>query len=147
MARGARDAFRSFPEVTDVISQTGRPDDGTDATGFFNIEFNVDLKPQSQWRPGLTKQKLTDEIDDRLRRKFPEVGFGYSQYIEDNIEEALSGVKGVNAIKVYGPDLTLDERVANETREVIDQVRGITDVAVYRAMGQPNLLIKPDRQI
>ena len=147
VARGARDVFRSFPEVTDVISQTGRPDDGTDATGFFNIEFNVDLKPQSQWRPGLTKQKLTDEIDDRLRRKFPEAGFGYSQYIEDNIEEALSGVKGVNAIKVYGPDLVLDERVANETRDVIDGVRGMADVAVYRAMGQPNLLIKPDRQI
>jgi cobalt-zinc-cadmium resistance protein CzcA len=147
IARGARAVFRSFPEVTNVISQTGRPDDGTDATGFFNIEFSVDLKPQSQWRPGLTKQKLTDEIDDRLRRDFPEAGFGYSQYIEDNIEEALSGVKGVNAIKVFGPDLALDERVANETREIINDVRGIADVAVYRAMGQPNLLIKPDRQI
>ncbi len=146
VARVARDVFRSFPEVTNVISQTGRPDDGTDATGFFNIEFSVDLMPKSQWRRGLTKQKLTDQIDGRLRRDFPEAGFGYSQYIEDNIEEALSGVKGVNAIKVYGPDLALDERVANKTREVVSGVRGIADVAVYRAMGQPNLLITPDRQ-
>ncbi len=146
VARGVRNVFRSFPEVTNVVSQTGRPDDGTDATGFFNVEFNVDLKPQSQWPAGLTKEKLTEKIDDRLRRDFPEASFGYSQYIEDNIEEALSGVKGVNAIKVYGPDLAVDERIANEIGEVIRRVRGITDVAVYRAMGQPNLIIKPDRR-
>ncbi|HEY2486089.1 MAG TPA: CusA/CzcA family heavy metal efflux RND transporter [Candidatus Binataceae bacterium] len=146
-ARGARAVFRSFPEVDDVISQTGRPDDGTDATGFFNIEFNVDLKPEAEWPPGLTKEKLTQQMDHRLSREFPEASFGYSQYIEDNIEEALSGVKGVNAIKVYGPDLAQDERVANEVRETIEGVPGMTDVAVYRAMGQPNLLIKPDRQV
>jgi heavy metal efflux system protein len=147
VARGARAVFRSFPEVDDVISQTGRPDDGTDATGFFNIEFNVDLKPEAEWPRGLTKEKLTQQMDDRLSREFPEASFGYSQYIEDNIEEALSGVKGVNAIKVYGPDLAQDERVANEVRETIEGVPGMTDVAVYRAMGQPNLLIKPDRQV
>jgi heavy metal efflux system protein len=147
VARRARYIFRSFPEVTNVISQTGRPDDGTDATGFFNIEFNVDLRPQSQWRSGLTKDKLTEQMDSRLRQEFPEASFGYSQYIEDNVEEALSGVKGVNAIKVYGSDLVTDERVANDVREVISGVRGMTDVAVYRAMGQPNLLIKPNRQI
>jgi cobalt-zinc-cadmium resistance protein CzcA len=147
VARGARAVFRSFPEVDDVISQTGRPDDGTDATGFFNIEFNVDLKPEAEWPPGLTKEKLTQQMDQRLSREFPEASFGYSQYIEDNIEEALSGVKGVNAIKVYGPDLAQDERVANEVRETIEGVPGMTDVAVYRAMGQPNLLIKPDRQV
>jgi cobalt-zinc-cadmium resistance protein CzcA len=146
-ARGARAVFRSFPEVDDVISQTGRPDDGTDATGFFNIEFNVDLKPEAEWPPGLTKEKLTQQMDHRLSREFPEASFGYSQYIEDNIEEALSGVKGVNAIKVYGPDLAQDERVANEVRETIEGVPGMTDVAVYRAMGQPNLLIKPERQV
>lgn len=147
VARGARAIFGSFPEVDDVISQTGRPDDGTDATGFFNIEFNVDLKPEAEWPRGLTKEKLTQLMDDRLSREFPEASFGYSQYIEDNIEEALSGVKGVNAIKVYGPDLAQDERVANEVRETIEGVPGMTDVAVYRAMGQPNLLIKPDRQV
>jgi cobalt-zinc-cadmium resistance protein CzcA len=146
-ARGARAVFRSFPEVDDVISQTGRPDDGTDATGFFNIEFNVDLKPEAEWPPGLTKEKLTQQMDHRLSREFPEASFGYSQYIEDNIEEALSGVKGVNAIKVYGPDLAQDERVANEVRETIEGVPGMTDVAVYSAMGQPNLLIKPERQV
>jgi cobalt-zinc-cadmium resistance protein CzcA len=147
VAREARAVFRSFPEVDDVISQTGRPDDGTDATGFFNIEFNVDLKPEAEWPRGLTKENLTQQMDDRLSREFPEASFGYSQYIEDNIEEALSGVKGVNAIKVYGPDLAQDERVANEVRETIEGVPGMTDVAVYRAMGQPNLLIKPDRQV
>jgi cobalt-zinc-cadmium resistance protein CzcA len=147
VARGARAVFRSFPEVDDVISQTGRPDDGTDATGFFNIEFNVDLKPEAEWLRGLTKEKLTQQMDDRLSREFPEASFGYSQYIEDNIEEALSGVKGVNAIKVYGLDLAQDERVANEVRETIEGVPGMTDVAVYRAMGQPNLLIKPDRRV
>jgi heavy metal efflux system protein len=86
-------------------------------------------------------------MDAELTREFPEASFGYSQYIEDNIEEALSGVKGVNAIKVYGTELAVDERIANEAREVITQVPGIADVAVYRAMGQPNLLITPDRQI
>jgi cobalt-zinc-cadmium resistance protein CzcA len=147
VARRVRYIFRSFPEVTNVISQTGRPDDGTDATGFFNIEFNVDLRPQPQWRPGLTKDKLTEQMNSRLKQAFPEASFGYSQYIEDNVEEALSGVKGVNAIKVYGPDLAADERVANDVREIISGVKGMTDVAVYRAMGQPNLLIKPDREI
>jgi cobalt-zinc-cadmium resistance protein CzcA len=147
IARRVRQVLRSFPEVTDVLSQTGRPDDGTDATGFFNLEFNVDLKPQSQWQRGITKDRLTREIDQRLSREFPEASFGYSQYIEDNIEEALSGVKGINAVKVYGPDLAVDERVANDVKEIISGVSGIADVAVYRALGQPNLLIRPDRQI
>jgi len=147
VARRAREVLRSFREVATVVSQTGRPDDGTDATGFFNIEFNVDLRPQSEWPRGLTKDELTRQMDEQLRREFPEVSFGYSQYIEDNIEEALSGVKGVNAIKVYGSDLAADERAASGIREVISSVHGIADVAVYRAMGQPNLIIKPDRQI
>jgi cobalt-zinc-cadmium resistance protein CzcA len=147
VARRVRETFKSFPEVTNVLSQTGRPDDGTDTTGFFNLEFDVSLKPKSQWPSSLSKEKLTQRIDQQLRSEFPEASFGYSQYIEDNVEEALSGVKGVNAIKVYGPDLVLDERIANEVREVISGIRGLSDVAVYRAMGQPNLLIKPDRQI
>lgn len=146
VARRARRIFKSFPEVTTVVSQLGRPDDGTDTTGFFNVEFFVSLKPASQWPRGMTKEKLVARMNDRLSRDFSEVNFGYSQNIEDNVEEALSGVKGVNAIKVYGPDLDVDERVAAQVKDAISPVRGMTDIAVYRSLGQPNLLITPDRK-
>ena len=145
VAGSVRRVFQSFPEVTTVVSQTGRPDDGSDTTGFFNIEFSVDLKPQDRWPRGLTKDGLVAQIADQLNARFPGVNFGFSQNIEDNVEEALSGVKGVNAIKVYGPDLSVDEKVANEVKEVISGVPGMADMAVYRAMGQPNLMITPDR--
>jgi cobalt-zinc-cadmium resistance protein CzcA len=145
VAGGVRRVFQSFPEVTNVVSQTGRPDDGSDTTGFFNIEFSVDLKPQEKWPRGLTKDELVSQIADQLNARFPGVNFGFSQNIEDNVEEALSGVKGVNAIKVYGPDLSVDEKVANEVKEVVSGVPGMADMAVYRAMGQPNLMITPDR--
>jgi heavy metal efflux system protein len=146
VAGGVRRIFQSFPEVTTVVSQTGRPDDGADTTGFFNVEFFVDLKPQDRWRPrGITKDQLVAKIADRLNASYPGINFGFSQNIEDNVEEALSGVKGVNAIKVYGPDLSVDERVANEVKEVISTVPGMADMAVYRAMGQPNLMITPNR--
>ncbi len=145
VTRRARRIFTSFPEVKNVVSQLGRPDDGMDTSGFFNAEFFVDLKPQSQWPWGMTKQKLIEQMDERLRREFPEVNFGYSQNIEDNVEEAMSGVKGENAIKVYGPDLAVDERIANQVSEVMSKVPGMADVAVYRSLGQPNLLITPDR--
>jgi len=140
-----RRVFMSFPEVTTVVSQLGRPDDGTETTGFFNCEFSVDLKPQSQWPAGLTKQDLVREMDAKLEREFPSVNFGYSQNIEDNVNEALSGVKGSNSVKVYGSDLATDERIANELLEVIGKVPGLVDLAVYRSLGQPNLLITPDR--
>jgi cobalt-zinc-cadmium resistance protein CzcA len=146
VAHRVRRVARSFPEVSAVVSQVGRPDDGTDATGFFNVEFFVDLKPRSQWRSGITKQKLINQMDERFRKDFPEANFGYSQNIEDNVEEALSGVKGVNAVKVYGPDLSIDERIANQINAVISGIPGIVDTAVYRSMGQPNLLITPDRR-
>jgi heavy metal efflux system protein len=145
VTRGVRSVFLSFPEVKQVVSQLGRPDDGTDATGFFNAEFMVELKPQDQWPKGLTKSALVTLVDRKLTNQFPGVSFGYSQNIEDNVEEALSGVKGSNAVKVYGPDLAVDERVANSVSEVMSGVTGITDTAVYRSMGQPNLLITPDR--
>jgi cobalt-zinc-cadmium resistance protein CzcA len=140
-----RRVFMSFPEVTTVVSQLGRPDDGTETTGFFNCEFSVDLKPQSQWPAGLTKQDLVREMDAKLAREFPSVNFGYSQNIEDNVNEALSGVKGSNSVKVYGSDLATDERIADELLEVIGKVPGLVDLAVYRSLGQPNLLITPDR--
>jgi cobalt-zinc-cadmium resistance protein CzcA len=145
LANGMRTDFMSFPEVTDVVSQTGRPDDGTETTGFFNAEFSVDLKPQDQWPRGLTKLELVDQIDRRLQHDFPGVSFGFSQNIEDNIDEAMSGVKGTNSVKIFGPDLGIDERVANEVMEVMNQVPGIVDTAVYRSLGQPNLLITPNR--
>jgi cobalt-zinc-cadmium resistance protein CzcA len=145
VAGGVRRVFQSFPEVTTVVSQTGRPDDGSDTTGFFNVEFFVDLKPQDQWPRGLDKDGLVAQIADRLNAHYPGVNFGFSQNIEDNIEEALSGVKGVNAIKVYGPDLDVDEGIANQIKEVVGGVPGMNDLAVYRSMGQPNLVITPDR--
>ncbi len=146
MVSQMRRSFMSFPEVTQVVSQLGRPDDGTETTGFFNAEFSVDLKPSSQWKPGLTKPELVSEMDARMRREFPGVSFGYSQNIEDNIDEALSGVKGTNSVKVFGGDLGEDERVANQAMEVMSGIPGIVDTAVYRSMGQPNLLITPDRR-
>jgi cobalt-zinc-cadmium resistance protein CzcA len=146
LARRGRRIFRSFPEVETVVSQLGRPDDGTDTTGFFNVEFSVELKPESRWRRGITKAKLITQMDHELHREFPEANLGYSQNIEDNVEEALSGVKGTNAVKVYGPDLAVDENLANEINTVISKIPGIVDTAVYRSLGQPNLLITPDRK-
>ena len=141
-----RSIFESFPEVTSVVSQLGRPDDGTETTGFFSIEFSVDLKPDTEWPAGVDKEKLVKMIDDKLTQTFPGVSFSYSQNIEDNIDEALSGVKaGENAIKVFGPDLAIDERIANDIRETLGGVPGIVDELVLRSMGQPNLQITPDR--
>ncbi len=128
------------------MSQLGRPDDGTETTGFFNIEFAVDLKPDTEWPAGIDKPKLVRQIDDKLTRQFPGVSFSYSQNIEDNIDEAISGVKaGENAIKVFGPDLGTDERIANDIRESLGGVPGVVDGVVLRSMGQPNLQITPDR--
>ncbi len=140
-----RYVFRSFPEVTQVVSQLGRPDDGTETTGFFNCEFSVALKPRREWPGRITKTQLVGAINAKLTREFPGVSFGYSQNIEDNIDEALSGVKGSNSVKVFGPDLAIDERIANELVEVLGRVPGMVDLAVYRSLGQPNLLITPDR--
>ena len=145
VAQEARSIFLSFPEVSMVLSQVGRPDDGTDATGFFNAEFLVDLKPLDQWPEHLNKAELISQIDEKLRDALPGVSFGYSQYIEDNVDEALSGVKAANSIKVFGPDLRIDEDLAVRVMAVLQTVSGIRDTAVYRSRGQPNLLIKPDR--
>jgi cobalt-zinc-cadmium resistance protein CzcA len=147
LANRMRAAFLSFPEVTNVVSQLGRPDDGTETTGFFNIEFSVDLTPESQWPSGLTKPELVQQMDDRLRRQFPAVSFGYSQNIEDNVDEALSGVKGTNSVKIFGRDLAVDEGVASGVMRAMSEVPGIVDLAVYRSLGQPNVVITPDRAI
>jgi heavy metal efflux system protein len=144
--RRMRDIFRSFPEVTDVVSQLGRPDDGTETTGFFNLEFSVDLKPQSDWPARVSKADLVNQMDARLRRAFPAVNFAYSQNIEDNVDEALSGVKaGENVVKVFGPSFSVDEQIAYKVEHVLGEVGGVTDLVVYRSLGQPNILIIPDR--
>ena len=141
-----RATFMTFPEVATVVSQLGRPDDGTDATGFFNSEFYVALRPHERWPRGLGKPQLVKEMDEQLVRRFPGINFGYSQNIEDNVDEALSGVKGSNSVKVFGPRLEQDERVANDVKTAIDSVPGIVDTAVYRSLGQPNLVIVPERK-
>ena len=142
-----RALFTSFPEVGTVVSQLGRPDSGTETTGFFSCEFSVELKSDAEWPRGLTKHELVQEIDAQLRREFPGVTFDYSQNIEANINEALSGVKGSNSVKVFGSDLSIDERIASEVQEVINGVPGIVDTAIYRSLGQPNVLIEPDRVV
>ncbi|HXD90048.1 MAG TPA: efflux RND transporter permease subunit, partial [Candidatus Binataceae bacterium] len=146
MVNAMRAVFLSFPEVASVVSQLGRPDDGTETSSFFSVEFPVDLKPQATWRRGLTKERLVDQIDEKLRRRFPGVSFSYSQNIEDNIDEALSGVKaGANAVKVFGYDLDTDEAVASRITATLKKVRGATDVFMFRSLGQPNVVIEPDR--
>src|SRR5215471_16733228 len=114
-----RRVIQSTPEVVTVVSQQGRPDDGTDATGFFNAELFAPLKAQSEWRSGLDKEALTKELSDRLRDGFPGVEFNFSQYIQDNVEEAVSGVKGENSIKVFGNDLKMLTETANKIKDVL----------------------------
>jgi cobalt-zinc-cadmium resistance protein CzcA len=134
-----------YPEVRNVVSQHGRPDDGTDATGFFNAEFFVPLKPFETWPAGMDKEKLTQQMTDTLQQQFPGVEFNFSQYIQDNVEEAASGVKGENSVKVYGNDLETLEKTANAVAAVLARVPGITDLAVLRSLGQPTIRIDVDR--
>jgi cobalt-zinc-cadmium resistance protein CzcA len=142
---GIRKVFKSYPEVETVISQHGRPDDGTDATGFFNAEFYVPLKPFDTWPKGVTKEKLTDELNAKLQDRFPGVEFNFSQNIQDNVEEAASGVKGENSVKIYGGDLETLEAKAEKIKEAMSHVRGITDLAIFNSLGQPTVRIDVDR--
>jgi heavy metal efflux system protein len=137
----------SFPEVKQVVSQVGRPDDGTDTTGFFNTEHFVDLKPKSEWRPIFHEDK--DELIaamDRELGKIPGVLWNFSQPIEDNMEEAVSGVKGELAIKIYGDDLNVLEEKGDEVVGVMRHISGIEDLGLFRVLGQPNLNLIVDRQ-
>ncbi len=145
LADEMRQIISSFPEVTDVVSQMGRPDDGTDVTTFNNIEFFAPLKPESQWPRGLTKPRLLQEINAKLS-KFPGVDLNFSQNIEDNVEEAMSGVKGENSLKLFGPDLDVLTEKAKEIRNVMAQVRGIKDLGIFQETGQPELNVTIDRQ-
>jgi cobalt-zinc-cadmium resistance protein CzcA len=142
----ARIALCSFPEVPQCTSQVGRPDDGTDTTGFFNTEYFVDLKPKEQWRPGFheDKEALIASMNRELN-KIPGVVWGFSQPIEDNMEEAVSGVKGELATKVYGDDLKVLEQKADQIVSIMRRIRGIEDLGVFRALGQPNINFEVDR--
>ncbi|HEY6455528.1 MAG TPA: efflux RND transporter permease subunit, partial [Steroidobacteraceae bacterium] len=141
-----RRVIGSFPEVLTVVSQHGRPDDGTDATGFFNAEFFVPLKSPDAWPAGVDKEKLTQELTTTLTRKFPGVDFNFSQYIEDNVEEAASGVKGENSVKLFGNDLNVLAATAEKIRDVLQTVPGITDLAVLNPLGQPTIRVDVDRE-
>jgi len=134
-----------YPEVQSVVSQHGRPDDGTDATGFFNAEFFVPLKSFDTWPAGMDKDKLTQDMTNSLEQQFPGVDFNFSQYIQDNVEEAASGVKGENSVKVFGNDLEILEKTADSVAAALAKVPGITDLAVLRSLGQPTIRIDVER--
>src|ERR1035438_8310886 len=145
-ANKARIVMASFPEVTQVVSHTGRPDDGTDTAGFFNTEYFVDLKRKEQWRPVFhqNKEALIAAIDEQLE-KFPGVLWNYSQPISDNMEEAVSGVKGELAVKLYGDNLRTLEHTAEIIQAQMASVQGIEDLGIFRIVGQPNLNFTVDR--
>jgi cobalt-zinc-cadmium resistance protein CzcA len=133
------------PEVQSVVSQHGRPDDGTDAAGFFNAEFFAPLKPVSQWPNTHDKDKVTAELLAQLQAKFPGVEFNFSQYLQDNVAEAVSGVKGENSIKLFGNDLVELTETANKIKSVLATVRGVADLSVFTSLGQPTIQIDVDR--
>jgi cobalt-zinc-cadmium resistance protein CzcA len=147
LANQARVLLASFPEVTVVTSQVGRPDDGTDTTGFFNTEYFVDLKPKEQWRPVFheDKEALIAAMNRELER-IPGVIWNFSQPIADNMEEAVSGVKGELAVKIYGEDLRTLEAKGGQAVQIMRGIRGIQDLGLFRVVGQPNLDITVDRQ-
>jgi heavy metal efflux system protein len=140
-----REILLSHPEVVTVVSQHGRPDNGSDASGFFNAEFFVPLKPFDEWAAGMTKEKLVEDLQNEFAKEFTGIGFNFSQYIQDNIEEGLSGVKGANSVKIIGPDLVKLEQMADLVMHEMDQVKGVADLGIFRVLGQPNLNIKVDR--
>ena len=139
-----RAILNSFPEVQQVVSQVGRPDDGTDTTSFNDIEFGVDLKPQKQWKDAQSKDDLIDQMNKRLS-VYPGVSLNFSQNIQDNVEEAMSGVKGENSLKLFGDDIEVLAGTAKRIMGVMAKVPGITDLAAFKETGQPNLLISIDR--
>jgi cobalt-zinc-cadmium resistance protein CzcA len=144
---GCTDENRSRPEVRTVISQLGRPDDGTDVSGFYNIELLAPLAPADEWRKGVSKDQMTDELSAQLEAAFPGVVFNFSQAIADNVEEAMSGVKGENTVKVVGPDLHVDSHKAEEIVQVMSQIHGVTDLGIFQSLGQPSVRITPDRTL
>ena len=140
-----REILMRHSEVITVVSQHGRPDDGSDASPFSNVELFAPLKPFDEWPRGMTKDKLADQIQTEFDNELPGVVFNFSQYIEDNIEEGISGVKGVNSVKIVGPNLETLTNLAEQIRDRMSRVRGVADLGVFPVLGQPNLNIKVDR--
>ena len=140
-----REILLRHPEIITVVSQHGRPDNGSDASPFSNVEIFAPLKPFDEWPAGLTKDKLTEELEEEFSEELPGIGFNFSQYIQDNVEEALSGVKGANSIKIVGPDLATAETLAAQVVEQMKTVRGVEDLGIFHVLGQPNLNIKINR--
>jgi cobalt-zinc-cadmium resistance protein CzcA len=144
-ARKMREIMLRHPEVITVVSQHGRPDDGSDASPFSNVELFAPLKPFEEWPKRLSKDQLTDQIQKEFENELPGVTFNFSQYIQDNIEEGISGVKGSNSIKIVGPNLEVLTALAEKVRDQMSQVRGVADLGIFPVLGQPNLNIKVDR--
>jgi cobalt-zinc-cadmium resistance protein CzcA len=141
-----RDILLRHPEVLTVVSQHGRPDNGSDASPFSNVELFAPLKPFDQWPSGLDKGKLTDILQKEFDDELPGIGFNFSQYIQDNIEEALSGVKGANSVKIVGPNLEVLEQLAERVMAEMRQIQGVADLGIFHIVGQPNLNIRVDRE-
>jgi cobalt-zinc-cadmium resistance protein CzcA len=133
------------PEIITVVSQHGRPDDGSDAAPFSNVELFAPLKPFDDWPRGMTKEKLTEQLQAEFDKELPGVNFNFSQYIQDNIEEGISGVKGANSVKIVGPNLEVLTKLADQVRDQMAQVRGVADLGIFPVLGQPNLNITVDR--
>ena len=140
-----RRIIEATPEIERVVSQHGRPDDGTDAAGFFNGEFFAPFKRAEEWRKGMTKQQISEELLEKLGAAFPGVEFNLSQYLQDNVAEAVSGIKGENSFKVFGPDLQTLTDTAKKVEAVLSTVPGVTDLAVFISLGQPTIQIDVDR--
>jgi cobalt-zinc-cadmium resistance protein CzcA len=140
-----RELIKSHPEVITVVSQHGRPDDGSDPAGFNNVELFAPLKPFDDWPKGSTKEKLVAQLQKDFENEFPGVTTNFSQYIQDNVEEGLSGVKGANSVKVIGPDLATLENIANDIKKVMSKIDGVSDLGIFYLLGQPNLNVSIDR--
>ncbi|HEX3505389.1 MAG TPA: CusA/CzcA family heavy metal efflux RND transporter [Xanthobacteraceae bacterium] len=141
-----REILLRHPEVITAVSQHGRPDDGSDASPFSNVELFVPLKPFDEWPPNVTKDMLVAQLQKEFSDELPGIDFNFSQYIQDNVEEALSGVKGANSVKIIGHDLPTIERLAAEVMRQMSQVKGIADLGIFHVLGQPNLNIRVDRE-
>ena len=144
IANKMRRIIRNFPEVKQVMSQTGRPNDGTDATGFYNIEFHVDIYPKKEWKSGISKEELVEKMKEKLAA-FPGIDLNFSQPISDNVEEAVSGVKGSLCVKIYGDSLPYTEKKAGEVYDIMKGIKGIEDLGVIKNIGQPEMRIDLDQ--